>query len=127
MDRDRLVIILELIDGHMKEPFPNIPRTKAAAAKALHSDCSYAVQIVGLDGTRQGNGVRVGTREQAQLYADSVPNHFERDSYATAEVIACNEPPLNSIYLDRYRRAIVTFAHGTCGGLEWRPLGSGAS
>jgi hypothetical protein len=126
MDRDRLVIILELIDAHMKEPlsFPNIPRTKAAADRALQSDCSYAVQVVGFDGTRLGNGVRVGTREQAQLYANTVPNQIERDSYVTAEVVECSEPPLNSIYVDRYRRPRLTFADGTCGSLTWRPLDS---
>jgi hypothetical protein len=124
MDRDRLVNILKLIDGCMKEPppIPNIPRTETAAKKTMQSDRSYAVQIVGLDGTRQGNSVRVGTREQAQLYANSVPNHFERDSYATTEVVECNEPPLNSVYFDRYRRTMVTFKHGTCGSLTWRPL-----
>ena len=75
MDRNRLVSILKLIDEHMKEPLPlpNIPRTRAAADRALQSDRSYAVQIVGFDGTRLGNGVRVGTREQAQLYADFGP------------------------------------------------------
>jgi hypothetical protein len=126
MDRNRLVIVLKLIDERLKEPFPipNVPRTKAAANRALQSDCSYAVQIMGFDGTRLGNGVRVGSKEQAELYATSVPRQIERDSYVTAKVVKCSEPPLNSVYLDRYRRVMITFAHGTCGSLKWRPVNS---
>jgi hypothetical protein len=124
MDRDRLVTILDCINAFMKEPlpFPNTPRTKAAAERALQSDRSYAVQIVGFDGTRLGNGVRVGSMEQAQLYASTVPNQIEQTSYAATEVVEYNEPPLNSIYVDRYRRPQITFAHDTCGSLTWRPL-----
>jgi hypothetical protein len=124
MDRDKLVAIIETIDEHMSAPLAiNVPRSKAAAEKERQqAECSYAVHVVVFDGTRLGNGVRLPTKEQAELYANTVPNQIKRDSYVTAEVVQCNEPPLNSMYVDRYRRPQLTFAHGTCSRLDWCPL-----
>jgi hypothetical protein len=124
MDRDKLVVILETIKERMSAPLAiKAPRSRAAADRECQqAECSYAVQVVGFDGTRLGNGVRLPTKEQAELYANTVPSQIKRDSYVTAEVVQCNEPPLNSMYVDRYRRSRLTFAHGTCGSLDWRPL-----
>ena len=104
------------------------PLSKTGAIDRLRNpkpvpDHSYGVQVVADDGRLFGNGVRLVTQEEAQLYADiHAPKHFH--SYVTINVVRfAGEAPLNSI-IKRRNTYSLTFAHGTCGSLSWRPMDS---
>jgi hypothetical protein len=100
------------------------PLSKTAAIEQLRNpppDHSYGVQVVADDRRLFGNGVRLVTQEQAQLYADiHVPKKF--DNYVTINVVRFDsEVPVNSI-IKRRNQYSLTFVDGTCGSLDWRPL-----
>jgi len=99
--------------------------TKAALAHRRNppppQEYSWRVEAVTADETRWGNGVRLWTEEEAKTYADSYAR-FDVDGYVTADIIRCvSEPPTNGIFAKRGRPTL-TFEHGTCGSLKWRPL-----
>jgi len=127
------------INDHLKHPdrtpteraialgFIGIGKSKTAALAWMRENPAYRVEVVTADGQRWGNGVRLDTAESAQLYVE----HFARqqvEGYVTSDIIRCDgELAENSIRIDpEDGTADLTFRHGTCGSLNWRPLIDGA-
>jgi hypothetical protein len=121
---ERLIALGSIGTGGLNGP---LGKTAALAAYRQRSkpkpDHSYRVEVVTADGQRWCNGVRLGTVEEAQIYA----SHHARDdfpSYVTADTIRCDgERPLNSIIRpSRGAKPQLSFQDGTCQSLDWRPL-----
>ena len=100
---------------------------KAAALTQQPTD-SFRIEPVTGDGQRRSNGVRLGTLEEAKTYADQHAR-YEIDGYVTSDIIRCDgEPPLNSVTRNRKGgRSTLHFEHGTCVGLNWRPMAARAA
>jgi hypothetical protein len=117
---------MEGADGRRLSPTAAIARLRNPEPVPDHS---YGVHVVATDGRLWGNGVRLRTQEEAQIYADvHVAETFEGyvtedkfESCVTASVVRFDERPLNSI-IKRRGKFSLTFTHGTCGSLNWRPL-----
>jgi ParB-like chromosome segregation protein Spo0J len=119
--RDDIAVIDAWLD-RFATSLPNEPVSAQAEAQPPAPNHSYRVEAVTTDGQRWGNGVRLPTAEMAQIYAD----RHARDNlegYETSDIIRCEgETPLNSIIKKRGGKYSLTFEHGTCGSLSWRPL-----
>jgi hypothetical protein len=146
-DQGQLRKIASYINDHLKHPDRtpqekavalgrigfgglNGPLSKTAALARLREpplmrDHSWRVEGSTADGRRWINGVRLGSREEAEAYVEfHVRFDLEKQGYASAEIIRCNDPPANSINRARKGgRANLIFTHGTCGALEWHPQG----
>jgi hypothetical protein len=109
----------------------NGPLSKTAAIARLREppptpDHSWRVEGVTADGRRWVNGVRLGSREEAEAYIEGhVRFDLEKQGYANGEIVRCDEPP-SAHSITRVRkggRTTLLFAHGTCGALDWHPQG----
>jgi hypothetical protein len=104
----------------------NGPLSKTAALASLRAtpDHSWRVEATTGDGRRWINGVRLESREEAQVYIDEhVRYDLEDDGYATAEILRSDDPPTNWITRKRKGgRSTLGFEHGTCTSLSWKPL-----
>jgi hypothetical protein len=112
--------------GRMRIDSLNGPLSKRAALEQVRNPPprqlhSWRVEATTKDGRRWGNGVRLGTKEEAKVYVESyVPFDLEKAGYASAEIIRCDDEPRNSITRSRAKgRPKLIFKHGTCGTLEW--------
>jgi hypothetical protein len=138
-DQDKLRKIIRFVNDHLKHPDRTPTEravalghigmgdlSKTAALAWIRENPAYRVEAVTVDGRRFGNGVRLGTVEEAQLYAE----HFARpqvEGYVTGDVIRCDgELAENSVTMNPDGTADLGFRHGTCGNLQWRPLGNAA-
>jgi hypothetical protein len=103
-------------------------RSKAATLAWIRENPAYRVEVETADGRRFGNGVRLGTMEEAQLY---VEHHARQqvEGYVTSNIIRCDgEVAMNSITINpEDGSAELGFIHGTCGSLTWRPLRDGVA
>jgi hypothetical protein len=121
-DRDQTERHIAL--GFMRLSGLNGPLSKTAAL-AQHREPpqqhSWSVEAVAADGMRWANGVRLGTEEEARVYADRYA-YFEIEGYVTGDIIRCDgEQPLNQIMRSQKgARPVLGFTHGTCGSLNWR-------
>jgi hypothetical protein len=137
-DQDKLRDIAKFINDHLKHPGRtplqrqvalgligiggadgrNLGKKAALAALPNHA---YRVEVTTADGQRWGNGVRLTTVEEAQLYTDHHAR-YDVEGYVTSDIIKCEgEDPLNSI-IKGPEGVDLGFMHGTCGSLKWRPL-----
>jgi len=135
-DQAKLRKIAKFINDHLKHPDRTpVERSialgsmgiggmsKTAALEWIRENPAYRVEAVTADGRRFGNGVRLGTVEEAQLYAEHFASQ-QVEGYVTSAVIRCDgELVLNSVAVNpKDGVPELSFAHGTCGSLEWRPL-----
>ena len=78
---------------------------------------SWRVEVITKDGRRMGNGVRLGTRGEAEFYKARIA--AEQSESDAIEVIACEDEKANvMVEGDEIR-----FNHGDCVLFDWRPLG----
>jgi hypothetical protein len=87
---------------------------------------SCRVEAITKDGKRWSNGVRLSTREEAEVYVHWYARHEleDRGGYVTAEILRCDDEPRNDISRRRAGgRPSLGFTHGECGLLEWRVTG----
>jgi hypothetical protein len=105
---------------------------KAAAVMAPPpppQDHSWSAEVTDRAGKRWRSGVRLRTKEEAEVYAEA---HARDDvpGYVTAEVIRCDESCTGdfSITFPRRKggRPTLNFAHGTCHLLGWHEVGAPA-
>jgi hypothetical protein len=136
-DQAKLRKIAKFINDHLKHPDRTLLErnialgfigieglSKTAALEHIRKNPAYRVEAVTADGRRFGNAVRLGTVEAAQLYAE----HFARqqvEGYVTSDIIRCDgELAENSVTINPDGSADLSFRHGTCGSLSWRPMES---
>ncbi len=96
--------------------------SKTAQLAWLRDNPAYRVEAVSADGRRWGNGVRLGTQDEARLYVEHIVRH-QVEGCVTSDIIQCaGDLPVNSIYQDGNGEFVLTFLHGACGSLTWRPM-----
>jgi hypothetical protein len=93
-------------------------------------DFSFGVEATTKDGRVWASGVRLATKEEAELYVegyarrDLKPHGYATEGDAIAfDVKRYDEPPVMSI--TGKRRKTLNFPHGTCGLMRWRPIAGG--
>lgn len=140
-DQAKLRKVAKFINDHLKHPDrtlqermiarggasmmglngPLSPTAALAELRKPPADHSYRVEVVTANGQRWGNGVRLGSMDEAEVYAN-VHAPEEVEGYVTADILQCDgEPPENSIFRERGKYRLL-FEHGTCGSLTWRPI-----
>lgn len=137
-DQKKLSKISKLINDHLKHPERTPFQRSAALGRIGHEHADgrrfskaemaeihcWRVEGVDAGGQRCGNGVRLGTEDEAKLYAD----YLAREDNMTTNVIRVpGEPALNTITMNDDGSVSIGFMHGMCGSLEWKPLSIAAA
>jgi len=101
--------------------------SKTAALKRYREsepkfDGSWRVEAIAKDGKRWINGVRLASREEAEVYVKAhVPYDFKKAGYVTAEIVRDGAESNCSITRkQKGGRSYLNFGEGECGLLHWR-------
>jgi hypothetical protein len=84
----------------------------------------WRVEAITRDGKRWSNGVRLDTKEEAEVYAEAHARYdLENDGYVTSEILRCDEPSNCSITRARAKgRPTLNFPDGQCVILNWSAI-----
>ena len=142
-DQEKLRKIARFVNDHLKHPDrtetersialgtmgisgingPLGKREALARLKEPPQDHSWLVEATTKDGQRWRNGVRLRTKEEAELYIEShVQPQLEKAGFVSAKVIQDGVPPNCNLYRKTRggRVVILGFEDGQCHSLHWR-------
>ena len=121
----------EIALGRMGMNSLNGPLTKRQALEAVRKPSSppqrhsWLVEATTKDGRRWRNGVRLGTKGEAEVYVESyVPFDLEKAGYASAGIIRSDGDEANCFITRRRKggRPTFSFEDGQCVLQEWQPV-----
>jgi hypothetical protein len=106
---------------------PLSPKAALKAHRAPKPDGPWRVEAITKDGTRWQSGVRLATKEEAEVYAEWYAKlELQEQGYVTAEVIRCDSDDLNCSISRRSRRPngrpTLVFPDGSCVLLGWHQV-----
>jgi hypothetical protein len=109
-------------DGMAKSRATNkadVSRKPDPIEQAIAAGHSWQIEVVSMSGRIWRDGVRLGTREEAEAYIEFYAR-YDVEGFATAAILRCDDEPKQSITRSgRNGRPTLRFMHGECGLLHW--------
>ena len=140
-DQPKLRKVARFINDHLKNPNrtpheravavgriqlhglngPLSPKAAFAALSAPKHNHSWRIEASTQDGKRWQNGVRLETKEQAEVYIEAhVRYDLEKQGYVTAKIVRCDDEANCSVIRNsRKGRPTLVFPDGQCTMLGW--------